>query len=157
MEWELLLFLPALLSKDVRTNIWEINQVISKSTHAGNFWQKFFESFPIVDMLSTFLAFLLFAVLVYSIVTALNLSSRTITDFLPDKHSKLIRFVIMIILIFIFIFLSDNLINLLNQLRWGETSNSLLAFSESNLMVALIDVALGAVNIWLLKNFHEGK
>ncbi|MEK2461673.1 ABC transporter permease [Lactobacillus gasseri] len=150
-------FLPALLSKDVRTNIWEINQAISKSTHAGNFWQKFFESFPIVNMLSTFIAFLLFAVLVYSIVTTLNLSSRTITDFLPDKHSKLIRFVIMIILIFIFIFLSDNLINLLNQLRWGENSNSLLAFSESNLMVALIDVALGAVNIWLLKNFHEGK
>lgn len=150
-------FLPALLSKDVRTNIWEINQAISKSSHAGNFWQKFLESFPFGEMLSAFLAFLLFAVLVYSIVNALNLSSRTITDFLPDKHSKLIRFVIMIVLIFIFIFLSDNLINLLNQLRWGETSNSLLAFSESNLMVALIDVALGAVNIWLLKNFHEGK
>ena len=84
-------FLPALISNDVRTNIWEINQAISKSSQAGDFWQKLSDSFPIGEMLSALLAFLLFAILVYSIVTTLNLSSRTITDFLPDKHSKLIR------------------------------------------------------------------
>ena len=150
-------FLPAFLSKDVRTNIWEINRAISKATHAGDFWQKFSDSLPIGEMLSAFLAFLLFAILVYSIVTLLNLSSRTITDFLPDKHSKLIRFVIMIILIFIFIVLTNNLGSLLNQIRWGDMTNSLIGFVESNVMMALIDIILGAINVWLLKNFHEGK
>ena len=150
-------FLPALISNDVRTNIWEINQAISKSSQAGDFWQKLSDSFPIGEMLSALLAFLLFAILVYSIVTTLNLSSRTITDFLPDKHSKLIRFVIMIVLIFIFIVLTNNLGSLLNQLRWGETSNGLVAFAEGNLMMALIDIILGSINIWLLKDFHEGK
>ena len=87
----------------------------------------------------------------------LNLSSRTITDFLPDKHSKLIRFVIMIILIFILIVLTNNLGSLLNQVRWGETRNSLVGFAESNLMMAFIDIVLGSINAWLLKNFHEGK
>lgn len=150
-------FLPAFLSKDVRTNIWEINRALSKETHAGDFWQKFSDSFPIGEILSAFLAFLLFAILVYSIVTLLNLSSRTITDFLPDKHSKLIRFVIMIILIFVLIVLTNNLGSLLNQVRWGETRNSLVGFAESNLMMAFIDIILGSINIWLLKNFHEGK
>lgn len=150
-------FLPALISNDVRTNIWEINQAISKSSQAGDFWQKLSDSFPIGEMLSALLAFLLFVILVYSIVTTLNLSSRTITDFLPDKHSKLIRFVIMIVLIFIFIVLTNNLGSLLNQLRWGETSNGLVAFAEGNLMMALIDIILGSINIWLLKDFHEGK
>ncbi|MDT9605718.1 ABC transporter permease [Lactobacillus johnsonii] len=150
-------FLPAFLSKDVRTSIWEINRALSKETHAGDFWQKFSDSFPIGEILSAFLAFLLFAILVYSIVTLLNLSSRTITDFLPDKHSKLIRFVIMIILIFILIVLTNNLGSLLNQVRWGETRNSLVGFAESNLMMAFIDIVLGSINVWLLKNFHEGK
>ena len=150
-------FLQAFLSKDVRTSIWEINRALSKETHAGDFWQKFSDSFPIGEILSAFLAFLLFAILVYSIVTLLNLSSRTITDFLPDKHSKLIRFVIMIILIFILIVLTNNLGSLLNQVRWGETRNSLVGFAESNLMMAFIDIVLGSINVWLLKNFHEGK
>lgn len=150
-------FLPAFLSKDVRTSIWEINRALSKETHAGDFWQKFSDSFPIGEILSAFLAFLLFAILVYSIVTLLNLSSRTITDFLPDKHSKLIRFVIMIILIFILIVLTNNLGSLLNQVRWGETRNSLVGFAESNLMMVFIDIVLGSINVWLLKNFHEGK
>lgn len=66
-------FLPAFLSKDVRTNIWEINRALSKETHAGDFWHKFSDSFPIGEILSAFLAFLLFAILVYSIVTLLNL------------------------------------------------------------------------------------
>ncbi|WP_279125826.1 ABC transporter permease [Lactobacillus taiwanensis] len=147
-------FLPAFLSKDIRTNIWQINQAFGKETH---FWQKVSDSFPIGEILSAFLAFLLFAILVYSIITTLNLSSRTITDFLPDKHSKLVRFIIMIILIFIFIVLTNNLGGLLNQLRWGDTDNGLLAFAESNLVMALIDIILGSINIWLLKEFHEGK
>ena len=150
-------FLPAFLSKDVRTSIWEINRALSKETHASDFWQKFSDSFPIGEMLSAFLAFLLFAILVYSIVTLLNLSSRTITDFLPDKHSKLIRFVIMIILIFIFIVLTNNLGSLLNQVRWGDTTNGLMSFIENNLVLAFIDIILGSINVWLLKNFHEGK
>ena len=150
-------FLPAFLSKDVRTNIWEINRALSKETHAGDFWQKFSDAFPIGEILSAFLAFILFAILVYSIVTLLNLSSRTITDFLPDKHSKLIRFVIMIILIFIFIVLTNNLGSLLNQVRWGDTTNGLMSFIENNLVLAFIDIILGSINVWLLKNFHEGK
>ena len=150
-------FLPAFLSKDVRTNIWEINRALAKETHADDFWQKFSDSFPIGEMLSAFLAFLLFAILVYSIVTLLNLSSRTITDFLPDKHSKLIRFVVMIILIFIFIVLTNNLGSLLNQVRWGDTTNSLIGFIRSNIITGLIDIILGSINVWLLKNFHEGK
>lgn len=150
-------FLPAFLSKDVRTSIWEINRALSKETHAGDFWQKFSDSFPIGEILSAFLAFLLFAILFYSIVTLLNLSSRTITDFLPDKHSKLIRFVIMIILIFVFIVLTSNLGSLLNQVRWGDTTNSLMSFIENNLVLAFIDIVLGSINVWLLKNFHEGK
>lgn len=150
-------FLPAFLSKDVRTNIWEINRAFAKETHAGDFWQKFSDAFPIGEILSAFLAFILFAILVYSIVTLLNLSSRTITDFLPDKHSKLIRFVIMIILIFIFMVLTSNLGSLLNQVRWGETTNSLIGFIRSNIVMGLIDIILGSINVWLLKNFHEGK
>lgn len=150
-------FLPAFLSKDVRTSIWEINRALSKETHAGDFWQKFSDLFPIGEILSAFLSFLLFAILVYSIVTLLNLSSRTITDFLPDKHSKLIRFVIMIILIFVFIALTSNLGSLLNQVRWGDTTNSLMSFIENNLVLAFIDIVLGSINVWLLKNFHEGK
>lgn len=150
-------FLPAFLSKDVRTNIWKINRALAKETHAGDFWQKFSDSFPIGEILSAFLAFLLFAILVYGIVTLLNLSSRTITDFLPDKHSKLIRFVIMIILIFIFIVLTNNLGSLLNQVRWGDATNSLMGFIRSNIVMGLIDIILGSINVWLLKNFHEGK
>ena len=150
-------FLPAFLSKDVRTDIWEINRALAKETHAGDFWQKFSDAFPIGEILSAFLAFILFAILVYSIVTLLNLSSRTITDFLPDKHSKLIRFVIMIILIFIFSVLTNNLGSLLNQVRWGDTTNGLMSFIENNLVLAFIDIILGSINVWLLKNFHEGK
>ena len=63
----------------------------------------------------------------------------------------------MIILIFILIVLTNNLGSLLNQVRWGETRNSLVGFAESNLMMAFIDIVLGSINAWLLKNFHEGK
>ena len=150
-------FLPAFLSKDVRTNIWEINRALAKETHAGDFWQKFSDAFPIGEILSAFLAFILFAILVYSIVTMLNLPRKAITDCLPDKHSKLIRFVIMIILIFIFIVLTNNLGSLLNQVRWGDTTNGLMSFIENNLVLAFIDIVLGSINVWLLKNFHEGK
>ena len=47
-------FLPAFLSKDVRTNIWEINRALAKETHAGDFWQKFSDAFPIGEILSEF-------------------------------------------------------------------------------------------------------
>lgn len=150
-------FLPAIFSKEVRTNIWEFGQAISKENQAGTLWHKFFATFPIAEMLSAFLAFLLFAILVYSSVTLLNLSSRTITDFIPGNHNKVIRFVIMIILVFIFLVIAGNLGGLITQLRWGETTNSLIGFTESNLIMALIDLILGLLNVWLLKNFHEGK
>ena len=81
-------FLPAFLSKDVRTNIWEINRALAKEIHAGDFWQKFSDAFPIGEILSAFLAFILFAILVYSIVTFHHLSTRPNPDFLPDHHSK---------------------------------------------------------------------
>ena len=63
----------------------------------------------------------------------------------------------MIILIFIFIVLTNNLGSLLNQVRWGDATNSLMGFIRSNIVMGLIDIILGSINVWLLKNFHEGK
>ena len=53
--------------------------------------------------------------------------------------------------------MTNNLGSLLNQVRWGDTTNSLIGFIRSNIIMGLIDIILGSINVWLLKNFHEGK
>lgn len=111
-------------------------------------------------LLSFLIAVLMIALIIYAGITLLNLSSRVIVDFLPEKFNKFYRFVV-IIALFIILFISS--INFIGKLYYNISmaisleARSLENFGVFNISVGIIVVVFSLINIWLLSRYHEGK
>ncbi|MBD5429358.1 ABC transporter permease [Lactobacillus sp.] len=152
--------LPIFTSQTVRKSIGEgINHF--QQVKFSILWDKFWSIFNWGDILSVFLAFFLFAILVYSTVSTIDLSSKAIADFLPEKFNKFARFCITVVLVILSFILISNL-----STEFTSFYDSLFDFNEaisvhgiwtSNATFLTLDVILSGINIWLLGAFHEGK
>ena len=111
-------------------------------------------------LLSFLIAVLMIALIIYAGITLLNLSSRVIVDFLPEKFNKFYRFVV-IIALFIILFISS--INFIGEFYYNISiaisleARSLENFDVFNISVGIIVVVFSLINIWLLSRYHEGK
>lgn len=152
--------LPIFTSKDIRIQVGDA----VKHFHEIKFstiWNEFWSVFNLGDILSVFIAFFLFAILVYSAVSTIDLSSKAIADFLPEKFNKFARFCVIVILIILGFILLNNL-----SFALGNFFDSLFDFNEavsahgiwtSNATFLVLDIILSGINIWLLSAYHEGK
>ena len=154
-------FLPAVFDHNIRFNVWQISNAVGKEVSGGNYWAKFFEAFPIGILLSEFIAFLLFAFLIYSIVATIDLSSKTILDFLPERHSKIFRAIIIIVLVFVLLIASGNVMNMLYQMDPAHVmTGEIRSYSSvwfTNFYLLIFSLILSGINIWLLAKYHESK
>lgn len=154
-------FIPAIFDHNIRFNFWQISNSLNKEMAGSNFWAKFFDAFPIGIIISEFVALLLFAFLVYSIVATIDLSSKTILDFLPEKHSKLVRAIVIIVLTFILIIATSNILNMLFQMDPTQALSGVVRSYSSiwipNLYLLIFSLIFSAINIWLLAKYHESK
>ncbi|QNQ82318.1 hypothetical protein [Lactobacillus sp. PV012] len=110
--------------------------------------------------LSFLIALLLIILIFYTGVTLLNLSSRVIVDFLPEKFNRLYRFIVLTVLFIVLLIISLNFIEkLYNNLSIALSlmSGSLESFGVFNVSVGIFVVIFSLINIWLLKNYYEGK
>lgn len=111
-------------------------------------------------LLSFLIAVLMIVLIIYAGITLLNLSSRVIADFLPEKFNRFYRFVV-IIALFIILFISS--INFIGKLYYNlsiATSlevRSLENFGAFNVSVGIFVVIFSLINIWLLSRYYEGK
>ncbi|QNQ83570.1 hypothetical protein FP435_03485 [Lactobacillus sp. PV037] len=111
-------------------------------------------------VLSFLIALLLIILIFYTGVTLLNLSSRVIVDFLPEKFNRLYRFIVLTVLFIVLLISSLNFIEkLYNNLSIALSlmSGSLESFGVFNVSVGIFVVIFSLINIWLLKNYYEGK
>ena len=152
--------LPIFTSKDFRIQVGNAVHHFQE-VKFSILWSKFWSAFSWGDVLSVFLAFFLFAILVYSAVSTVDLSSKAIVDFLPEKFSKIARFCIIVILVILGFILLNNL-----STQFGRFYDSIFDFNEaisahgiwtSNATFFTLDVILSGINIWLLSSYHEGK
>ncbi|WP_297820497.1 ABC transporter permease [uncultured Lactobacillus sp.] len=154
-------FLPAVFDHNIRFNVWQISNAVGKEVSGGNYWAKFFEAFPIGILLSEFIAFLLFAFLIYSIVATIDLSSKTILDFLPERHSKIFRAIIIIVLVFVLLIASGNVMNMLYQMDPAHVmTGEIRSYSSvwfTNFYLLIFSLIFSGINIWLLAKYHESK
>ncbi|MBP2057066.1 hypothetical protein J2Z60_000228 [Lactobacillus colini] len=155
----LISLLPLLTSKDIRIQIGDAAHHLKKvNTHV--LWSKFWALFSWQDLLSFLIAFFLFAILVYSAVSTIDLSSKTIADFLPEKFNKIARFCIILVLIIVGDILLSNLSDAVNGFLnslMDPNHASTYGIWISNGTFCIIDIILSGVNIWLLRAYHEGK
>lgn len=111
-------------------------------------------------LLSFLIALLLIVLIIYAGITLLNLSSRVIADFLPEKFNRFYRFVVIVIL-FIVLFISSanfigklyNNISIAISFEGGNLEN----FGAFNISVGIFVLIFSLINIWLLSRYHEGK
>lgn len=152
--------LPILTSKDIRVSIGDAAHHFQQ-VKFSILWDKFWSVFSWGDILSVFIAFFLFAILVYSAVSTFDLSSKAIADFLPEKFNKVARFCIILILVIVGFILLSNL-----STQFENFYDSLFDFNEavsahgiwaSNATFLTLDVILSGINIWLLSAYHEGE
>ena len=152
--------IPVTFFKEFRIGVWEMSRIIGYNWNHHTFWKKIFDAFPIGDVLSLLCGFFFFAVLVYSFVATIDLSSRTLTDFLTDKYSKLVRFVIIVILVIVVAMFASRYLDVASEIEhnlFNSNQNNVVTIWLMNLQLLVLDVIFSVLNIWILGRFHEGK
>lgn len=148
--------LPMFFFHEVRFNIWLASREIGRIWSGSEFWSKLFSTIPLANMISLLIGFFLFAILVYSFVTTVDLSSKTISDFMNDRYSKILRFIIVVALVIILFIIGGNLYNTLIQMSHLIDSD-IGGIWVTNAAMIIIDLIFSGINIWLLTMYHEGK
>lgn len=152
--------LPIFISKNVRIQIGDAVHHFQQ-VKANILWDKFWSIFSWGDILSACIALFLFAILVYSAVSTIDLSSKVIADFLPEKLNKIARFCVIVVLVILGFILISKLLT-----EFALFYNSLFNFNKavssqgmwtSNATFLTLDIILSIINIWLLKAYHESK
>ncbi|MCI1290222.1 MAG: hypothetical protein LKG31_01335 [Lactobacillus sp.] len=145
---EIVLFLPIALDKHVISETGKAFRAIFSPAVWGKIdpW----------SVIGGIVLMLLLGIMVYAGVSLINLSSRTLADYLPTNMAKLGRFVIG----FLFIILA---IWLLNELGSAYNRWLLIMFEGDselwvdNLIMFLLDAAFFGIDAWLLRDFVESK
>lgn len=100
----------------------------------------------------------LFAYAWYSVISLLNLSSRSIIDFLPIKSSKIVTFIIRVIIIFIILWLlfivTSNLSQAIPAAFGIQNTNSP---NDAIVLFLAFDIIISLIDAFLLSKFVEAK
>lgn len=152
--------IPVTFFKEFRTGVWELSRIIGYNWNHGTLWKKLFEVFPIGEILSLICGFFFFAILVYSFVATIDLSSKTLTDFVTDRYSKFVRFVIIIILVIVasmFAVRYFDMASVINDNLLSHNTSNVASVWSMNISLIVLDAIFSIINIWILDKYHEGK
>lgn len=154
----------------VGTNeFWKITFKNFGSIGEGKLWQEM----HVMDLLSSIALIVLIGIFIYLAVTLINFTGKIVSDFLPERISKLVYFLVVVLLgciglIFLintYDFILTSLTGFLQNgmflttlskdaidVRSDLTSNYLILF-----IVLGVDIILVLVNIILLNKYHEAR
>lgn len=129
----------------------------------GEIWHKIIENNSGVifkDTLPIFLLVLLFLLLFYSaiyiFITTINFVSTLLMEKMSKNNTKISRFGLIVVLVIIIFRMACTMLELLYNINFFNTS-TLIEWSQANIILLIIDSIFIMLNIWLLKNYHEGK
>ena len=129
----------------------------------GETWNKLIENYSGVifkDTLPIFLLVLLFLLLFYSaiyiFITTINFVSALLMEKVSKNNTKISRFILIVVLVIIIFRMAFTMLDLLYNINFFNTS-TLIEWSQANIILLIIDSIFIMLNIWLLKNYYEGK
>lgn len=151
----------------------------------NEFWQTTFKNFGsigegklwqdihLADLLSVILLIILIGMFIYLAVSLINFTGKIVSDFLPEKISKLVYFLVVVSLTCIGLIFLMNVYWFVMNLLTGFLQNGMFLTTlskdaidvRSNLtenyltmaVVLVVDIILIIVNIFLLNKYHEAK
>lgn len=151
----------------------------------NEFWQTTFKNFGsigegklwqdihLADLLSVILLIILIGMFIYLAVSLINFTGKIVSDFLPEKISKLVYFLVvvsltcigLIFLMNVYWFVMNSLTEFLQNGMFLTTLSKDAIDVRSNLtenyltmaVVLVVDIILIIVNIFLLNKYHEAK
>jgi uncharacterized ABC transporter, permease component len=151
----------------------------------NEFWQTTFKNFGsigegklwqdihLADLLSVILLIILIGMFIYLAVSLINFTGKIVRDFLPEKISKLVYFLVvvsltcigLIFLMNVYWFVMNSLTGFLQNGMFLTTLSKDAIDVRSNLtenyltmaVVLVVDIILIIVNIFLLNKYHEAK
>ena len=151
----------------------------------NEFWQTTFKNFGsigeeklwqdihLADLLSVILLIILIGMFIYLAVSLINFTEKIVSDFLPEKISKLVYFLVvvsltcigLIFLMNVYWFVMNSLTGFLQNGMFLTTLSKDAIDVRSNLtenyltmaVVLVVDIILIIVNIFLLNKYHEAK
>lgn len=151
----------------------------------NEFWQTTFKNFGsigegklwqdihLADLLSVILLIILIGMFIYLAVSLINFTGKIVSDFLPEKISKLVYFLVvvsltcigLIFLMNVYWFVMNSLTGFLQNGMFLTTLSKDAVDVRSNLtenyltmaVVLVVDIILIIVNIFLLNKYHEAK
>lgn len=151
----------------------------------NEFWQTTFKNFGsigegklwqdihLADLLSVILLIILIGMFIYLAVSLINFTGKIVSDFLPEKISKLVYFLVvvsltcigLIFLMNVYWFVMNSLTGFLQNGMFLTTLSKDAIDVRSNLtenyltmaVVLVVDIILIIVNIFLLNKYHEAK
>ena len=145
----LIVLIPLTAFKEFRSGVGEIWH---KIIEAGEIILK--DSLPIFVLIVLFMLFFLIAI--YIFVTTVNFVSTLLVEQVSKINSRIARFLLIVALVVIAFIMGINLVDLLDNLNFFNR-NTLIEWSQADIILLIIDSFFITLNIWLLKNYHEGK
>ncbi|GBG05516.1 hypothetical protein NR996_07335 [Lactobacillus rodentium] len=109
---------------------------------------------PISILIVVFM--LLFLIALYLFVTTVNFVSTLLVEQLSKNNSKLARFLLIVVIVVITLIIGINMIDLAASINFFS-SNTWLQWVRLDGVMIFIDLIFLFLNIWLLKNYHEGR
>ena len=89
-------------------------------------------------------------------MTTVNFVSTLLVEQLSKNTSKLARFILIVVIIVITFIIGINMIDLLASINFFS-SNTVLQWVRLDGVMIIIDLIFLFLNIWLLKDYHEGR
>ena len=139
--------LPMLSDQDVRKVLSHVS--LNLSAHD---WQ---------EMLASLGLIILIGYAWYAIVSLLNLASRSIIDFLPGGSSKVLTFIIRVVVIIAIIWILGHaasiIFSVLGKFSPFAVNNYDIDYATTLLQLLVFDVVITLIDIFLLNKFVEAK
>lgn len=143
----LITLLPMLSDQDVRKVLSHVS--LNLSAHD---WQ---------EMLASLGLIILIGYAWYAIVSLLNLASRSIIDFLPGGSSKVLTFIIRVVVIIAIIWILGHaasiIFSVLGEFSPFAVNNYDIDYATTLLQFLVFDVVITLIDIFLLNKFVEAK
>ncbi|MDT9622374.1 ABC transporter permease [Lactobacillus gasseri] len=157
--------LPVIITNE----FWQTTFKNLGSIGEGKLWQ----DIHLADLLSVILLIILIGMFIYLAVSLINFTGKIVSDFLPEKISKLVYFLVvvsltcigLIFLMNVYWFVMNSLTGFLQNGMFLTTLSKDAIDVRSNLtenyltmaVVLVVDIILIIVNIFLLNKYHEAK
>ena len=143
----LITLLPMLSDQEVRKLLSHVS--LNLSAHD---WQEMLASLGLIILIGYSL---------YAIVSLLNLASRSIIDFLPGGSSKVLTFIIRVVVIIAIIWILGHaasiIFSVLGEFSPFAVNNYDIDYATTLLQFLVFDVVITLIDIFLLNKFVEAK